>query len=294
MAPSVCILDGPTGTELARRGVATPAPVWSAEALRTAPDVLAAIHDDYVQAGATVHTAATFRTRRRAAGDDWTTLTDAAVALLRSRLPPGAVLAGSIAPLEDCYRPDLSPPSPGPEHAELAERLVLNGVDMLLCETFPHVGEGLAATAAACGRGVPVWTSFSAGYRGDLLTPAQVADGARAAVDLGAEAVLVNCVPATHTLPFVEALVAAVGDRVAVGAYANAGPEHGGLGWGRGAEGAHQYVRLAESWVSAGATLIGGCCGTEPATIAALVDRFGRGALHTSTHVGRTGEKGGP
>lgn len=289
----VCILDGPVGTELARRGVATPPPLWSAGAIDAAPDVLAAIHRAYVDAGADVHTAATFRTRRRAAGDAWERLTRSAVRIAREQLPSDTVLAGSIAPLEDCYRPDLSPRSPGSEHAELAACLVDAGCDLLLCETFPHVGEGLAATRAASGRGVPVWTAFTAGFRGDLLTPKQVGEAARAAVDLGASAVLVNCVPAGQTLAFVCALVTAVGTQVPVGAYANAGPQSGGLGWGRGAEGATRYCELAEQWVDAGASLIGGCCGTEPATIAALRARWPR-ALHTSTHVRALGDKNHP
>jgi S-methylmethionine-dependent homocysteine/selenocysteine methylase len=59
------VLDGPLGTVLVRRGVALPAPGWSAHALDVAPDVVAAIHRDYVAAGATVHTTNTFRTKRR-------------------------------------------------------------------------------------------------------------------------------------------------------------------------------------------------------------------------------------
>lgn len=270
--------------------------MWSAAAIDRRPDVLAAIHADYAAAGADVHTAATFRTRRRAAGSDWQRLTRRAVHLAREALGPGGVLAGSIAPLEDCYHPERSPTDPGPEHAELAAELVAAGCDLLLCETFPHVGEALAATEAAAGRTLPVWTALTAGYRGDLLTPAEVAHGAREAVARGAVAVLVNCVPAEQTLRFVDALAGAVGGRVPFGAYANAGSADAGLGWGRGAAGADRYVALAETWVDAGATLIGGCCGTEPATIRALRARWPRSlaALHTSTHVGRKPETDAP
>ena len=77
------LLDGPTGTELARHGVETPPPLWSAVAVDHAPDVLARIHADYAAAGAEVHTAATFRTQRRAAGGAWRRLTERAVALAR-------------------------------------------------------------------------------------------------------------------------------------------------------------------------------------------------------------------
>src|SRR5262245_32300435 len=107
-------LDGPVGTELAARGVATPAPLWSAWALVHAPDVLAAIHRDYVAAGATVHTANTFRTKRRSAPENWEALARKAVSVARAEAPVGQRVAGSIAPLEDCYRPDLSPVDPRP------------------------------------------------------------------------------------------------------------------------------------------------------------------------------------
>jgi homocysteine S-methyltransferase len=36
------------------------------------------------------------------------------------------------------------------------------------------------------------------------------------------------------------------------------------------------YVTAAKTWVSAGATIIGGCCRTTPATIAALVATFSK------------------
>ena len=45
------ILDGATGTELERRGVATRLPLWSAGALDSHPDLVREIHADYVAAG---------------------------------------------------------------------------------------------------------------------------------------------------------------------------------------------------------------------------------------------------
>ncbi len=269
---AVTILDGPLGTELSARGIATPAPLWSAAALTTAPEQVAAIHAAYARAGATVHTADTFRTTARAAGPQWRELVDRAVALARSAIPPHHRLAGSIAPLEDCYSPHLSPPAPGPEHAALAQALHAAGCDVLLCETFPHIGEGLAAVEAAVATGAEVWASFTAGYKADLLTPAQILAGARQAVDRGAAAVLVNCIPAQQTLRYVAPL-AELG--VPFGAYANAGHPSEGLGWCSDDDGAERYADLAGQWIAAGATLIGSCCGTGPHTIAALARRYG-------------------
>src|SRR6185437_377012 len=266
----ITLLDGPLGTELAARGVPTPAPAWSAFALDHALAVVSAIHRDYASAGATVHTANTFRTKRRQLGDRWEALAARAVALAREAVPAGHRVAGSIAPLEDCYRPDLSPEDPRPEHRALARALAALSVDLLLCETFPHVGEALVAVDEAVATGIETWVSFTAGPDGALLTPAEMEAGAREAVRRGAAAVLVNCTAATRTLPYVERLAGA-GARF--GAYANAGTPEEGLGWTEAPD-AERYAALAEAWVRAGATMVGGCCGTGPAHIRALAERW--------------------
>ncbi|HMQ16286.1 MAG TPA: homocysteine S-methyltransferase family protein, partial [Phycisphaerae bacterium] len=59
------VLDGATGTELTRRGVPTPLPLWSAGAIDSHPDVLRGTHRDYIEAGARIIVANTFRTNVR-------------------------------------------------------------------------------------------------------------------------------------------------------------------------------------------------------------------------------------
>jgi S-methylmethionine-dependent homocysteine/selenocysteine methylase len=264
------LLDGAVGTELWKRGVSTKGPLWSANAIDGAPEILSAVHRDYAAAGATVHTAATFRTKRRSAGDDWLRLTAAAVRIARDAVPRAHLVAGSVAPLEDCYRPDFAPRDRtllAREHGEMARALADAGVDLLLGETLADPDEALAVTEACVATGLETWIALTAGPDADLLTPAALADAARRCAGAGARAVLVNCVPAAKTLSYVEAL-AALG--VPFGAYANAGGMNEGIGWGAGAEGAARYAELARTWIAAGATLVGGCCGTDPAHIAAL------------------------
>lgn len=268
------LLDGPMGTELAARGVPTPAPLWSAGANETHPDVVAEIHREYAAAGAVVHTANTFRTKRRQAGDRWEILARRAVEIARASILPSHRLAGSIAPLEDCYRPDLSPPEAvaRAEHRELSRALQVFGVDLLLCETFPHVGEALIAVEEAVATGLETWVAFTAGPRADLLTPSDMYEGALLAIQRGARAVLVNCVPASKTLPFVEALASAGS---AFGAYANAGAIEEGLGFEFARDDAPSiYLDYAREWVRVGASIVGGCCGTGPAHIQALTKAF--------------------
>lgn len=268
---SIRILDGPVGTLLIERGVPCPEPAWSAHAVENAPETVRAVHTEYAKAGACIHTAATFRTRFEAVGARWSALTETAVRLARESARPGDLVAGSLAPVADCYRPDLSPPDAAIRHRQLAERLQAVGADIILVETFPHVDEALAALAAARATGLPVWISFTAGPNADLLTPDAIRRGANAAVELGAEAVLVNCIPAIKTLAFVRALN---GLPVPFGAYANAGSPSDQIGWQIDADGPRLYADLAEQWVEAGATILGGCCGTRPAHIAELRRRF--------------------
>ena len=267
--PTFTLLDGPVGTELAARGVPTPAPLWSAAALETAPAVVSQIHRDYAAAGATVHTAATFRTQRRAAPERWEELLRRAVALTRAAVPAGNRIAGSMAPLGDCYRPEESPADPRPEHRELARALAAAGADLLLCETFPHVGEALCAVEEAVATGLDTWVSFTAGPDANLLTPREVEHGAREAVRRGARAVLVNCIPADRTLPYV-AVLAGLG--VPFGAYANAGPP--GNDWD-GAPRAPTQGAPTPSSRPAGSrreNVDGSCCGTGPEHIQAVAE----------------------
>jgi S-methylmethionine-dependent homocysteine/selenocysteine methylase len=264
------LLDGPMGTELARRGVPLPLPEWSASAIDAAPQAIAAIHRDYVAAGATVHTANTFRCRRRAVGERWADMTRRAVQLARANVPEGHRVAGSIAPVEDCYRPDLSPGEAAyAEHLEMAEVLAAEGADLLLCETFPDPVEARVAVRAAVTTGLETWVALTAGPDGTLMAPGALAAAARACVDAGARAVLVNCLAARRTLGYVTEL-AALG--VPFGAYANAGALDEGLGWDAADDprAAETYAGLAATWAASGATLLGGCCGTGPAHIRRL------------------------
>jgi S-methylmethionine-dependent homocysteine/selenocysteine methylase len=255
------------GSELTRRGLDTSLPLWSARALLSAPGVVRDVHAAYARAGATHHRTNTFRARRRTAGDRWEALARLAVRLAREAAPSGVVL-GSVGPLEDCYRPDLAPPDDVArrEHEELARVLVDEGVDLLICETFASPREAAIAAAACARTGKETWVSLTAGPSGDLLTPSAMRDAARACVGEGASAVLVNCVAASRTLPWLEA-IAAAHDRF--GAYANASA------WNEPPIDEDAYLVHARTWVAAGAFAVGGCCGTSEAVVRSLAAAFG-------------------
>ncbi len=286
------ILDGATGTELDRRGVDISLPLWSARALLTAPDALAEVHGAYLQAGADVLTANTFRTHARSLakeglGERAAELTEAAVRIAREACEqwrPGAIVLGSAAPLEDCYRPDLVPDEAScrAEHSAHAKHLMDAGADGLLIETMNSLREARAAIEAARdaapGRWLACFCVRSEGPPGVLLSGEPLAP---LLDELGdAVAVGVNCVAAPAVLPQVRHLRAAVPSPVRVAAYANVGRADEAGNWIiTDATAPETYAAYAASWIDAGASVVGGCCGTTPATIQALRQKKEPGSI---------------
>lgn len=266
------VLDGPVGTELALRGVPTPPPAWSAAGLDH-PDVLASIHADYAAAGATVHTACTFRTQPRVC-PDFRERARLAVAIARGAVPSSHRVAGSLAPIADCYRADLAPPlgEARPLHRALAAALAEAGVDLVLCEAFPRADELAVAVEEVARLGVLAWASLTAGPDAALLSPAELAAGARIARAAGAEVVLVNCVDVARIEPYVEALAESGGP---FGVYANAGlvgEAAASASDERRAAVARAFERVAARAADLGASVVGACCGARPSHVRAIAE----------------------
>jgi S-methylmethionine-dependent homocysteine/selenocysteine methylase len=287
------VLDGATGTELERRGVATRLPLWSAGALDSDPDLVRQIHADYVACGVDAITANTFRTQRRTlahAGmaDRAEELTRRAVALARSAAGDRASFAqraegerrpsvwvfGSNPTLEDCYHPERVPDAEtlAREHAEHARHLAAAGVDAILVETMNTQREAAAALRAAREVGAPALASFVCWDGARLLSGEPLADALRLAADEDACAVLVNCLPASNADHCLDALAA---QPLPFGIYPNLGEPEDELGFRRSEELApERFGELAAGWAARGARVLGGCCGTTPAHLAALVARI--------------------
>jgi S-methylmethionine-dependent homocysteine/selenocysteine methylase len=278
------VLDGAMGTELRHRGVDTGLPLWSANALLTAPDTVRFLHEEYILAGAAIITTNTFRTTRRTfrrAGlpDRSAETTSMAVALARQARgthPDSSVLiAGSIAPLEDCYHPERVPPEEElqREHGEHAERLAAAGVDFLLLETMGTVREARAAAEAARATGKEFVVSFICSQNGNLLGGESLNDAVKAIAPLSPAGFSLNCMSPKLIGPALRNLSSAVSSLggstpIPLGVYANVGKEGADLD----AEfvvdvDEDAYGVFARGWYRAGYTIIGGCCGTTPGHI---------------------------
>ena len=280
--PEPILLDGATGTELARRGVDTGLPLWSANALLTDEGVrlLQQIHADYLAAGAEIITANTFRTHVRALapsgnGHRALELTQRAVEIARKAIAeaPGdkpCFVAGSISTLEDCYRPDMVPPKDEcrTEHSERIHHLVQCGVDLLLLETFNTIREAVVAAKLATIPGTPVIVSFVPDSTGRILSGETFTEAAHQLLPLGIVALGVNCGPTPNLAASLEELRAACGPDFPLIAYGNIGYADEKIGWiNTDAENPVAYCQYAAGWP---VKIVGGCCGTTPAHIAKL------------------------
>jgi S-methylmethionine-dependent homocysteine/selenocysteine methylase len=294
MRGEVVLLDGAVGSELVRRGVR-----WRWHGLRTNADEVRALHEEYLAAGAEVIRTNTFQLNHRTYLNVFrnrdhmrhigapsletraTELLKRAVVLAqeaRARAGREAAIAGVMAPLEHCFRPDLAPPADQArrEHGEIAATLAAAGVDLLLLESMNTIGEACAAAEAARSTGLAVWASFVLGPEGDILSGESLADGVRALEARGVELVAVNCAPPDDVTTAVARVRAATTGPI--GAWAHIGkfdppswkfefhPQFTQTeDWPPA-----RYAERARAWRAAGAQLLGGCCGTTPHHIRAL------------------------
>jgi S-methylmethionine-dependent homocysteine/selenocysteine methylase len=279
------------GRELWFRGVEILPTIWSANALLVAPDVVRDIHRDYIAAGADVITTNTYGVVRHELAREGIEhrlreLNELAGQLaVEAREGAGREvwIAGSLPPQNASYRPDLvlAPETLEPRYREQAE-ILAPYVDLFICETMSSAAEAVSAATPACATGKPVWVSYTLheDRSGRLRSGESIAEAVRALDGLPVTGILANCCAPesiTAAMPELRATGATV-----FGGYANtftpvpetwtidgSEPSDGFLGLRDDLEPA-AYRDHAQDWLAAGATLIGGCCGTRPAHIALL------------------------
>ncbi|HEY2797390.1 MAG TPA: homocysteine S-methyltransferase family protein [Thermoanaerobaculia bacterium] len=291
------LLDAAMGTELQRRDADTTLPLWSARALLTDPELVWTIHSDEAASGAEILTANTFRTHARTlakaqVGERAAELSALAIRLAHqaasqrdaslrdtslrdTSLRGGEIfVAGSLSPLEDCYRPDLAPDtgSMEREHASQARFLADAGVDLILAETHNSIREARAAAEAAKATGLPFVVSLVTDGKGRLLSGEPIADAASTLAALSPDALGINCVPAASLSVDLAVLAASTsGSGIPLAAYGNLGLPAEGPGWAfTDALEPDAYAEAARGWIERGARIVGGCCGTTPAHTRAL------------------------
>ena len=291
------VLDGGLATELEARAADLSGPLWSARLLLEDSQLIRAVHDAYLEAGADCIVTATYQatlpgleahglSRERArdvmasavrlaidARDAFWKLHDNRTNRMRPFVaasvgPYGAFLANG-AEYTGVY--DVDDRGVYRFHANRFRLLAGAGADLLACETIPSRGETLALlrlfreTPEAEG-----WISWSCRDGRHLRDGTPICDMAALANGTpGVLAVGVNCTYPLHVTELIHQVADATDLPIVV--YPNAGEDFDPVTkqW-VGAANRPDLPALAAEWIEAGARMVGGCCRTTPKDIAAM------------------------
>jgi methionine synthase I (cobalamin-dependent) len=272
LARGPVVFDGAMTTMLRAAGWPADRPVELATV--EAPDRVRSIHDGYRQAGAEVLTANTFgahglRLEVLALADRVEELCAAAIGLARERAGDDGYVAASIGPPGEPIFP-LGDTSYRVAVAAYRRQLAAcraAGADLFVLETFTDLLEVQAALTAAREAGAaPVAVSMTLEpdrLAAGLVSPEALADVAAA---LGAALVGLNCMPPPQTAAALERLVGRA--RLPVFAQPSAGPPSAEGGFPLGPDDFAAWAPALARLAPAG---LGGCCGTTPAHLDAVV-----------------------
>jgi homocysteine S-methyltransferase len=146
---------------------------------------------------------------------------------------------------------------------------VARGADLVACETIPSLVEALAL--ARCLQS-PGWISFSLRDGGHTAAGDDLTACARALSSFAeVVAIGINCCQPDLVAEALARLAAGT-DRPLV-AYPNSGERYDAHAWCGNTIAPEAFAQRVDTWVRAGARLVGGCCRTGPAHVAAIARR---------------------
>lgn len=288
----ILYLDGATGSNLVKAGM--PSGVCPEQWILEHRDVMLKLQKDYVQAGTNILYAPTFTANRVKLAEyhlekNMSAMIHELVAISREAAAssPGhtVLVAGDLTMTGEQLKPmgkmELE------ELIDIYKEQILSmvdaGVDLLVVETMMSLAETRAALIAAkevCDLPVIATLTFEADGRTLFGTDAKTA--AIVLESLGASAIGANCSTGPAQM---ESIISdmVTHTRIPVIAKPNAGlpflDENGNTCYNMEAE---EFTEEMEVLVNAGATILGGCCGTTPEFIRQIHDRFGTEAKVTA------------
>lgn len=269
------ILDGATGSNLQKMGM--PRGCCSEEWILANPEKLVALQRQYVEAGSDIIYAPTFQAQpialERVGLARQTEAVNAHLAALSRSVSPDVLVAGDITTLAtftDSYDEanfDLLVEN----YRRQIRGLIDGGVDLLVGETllYPLEAEAIFTAAELEGAGASMF-SFTMQPDGALFSGRDVGPVLRSLQDAGAAAVGFNCVAADLFTP---ALVSKLRRYVSIPLLCkpNAGnPVIGEDNQAHYPMGPEEFASIVKDCKAMGACVLGGCCGSTPAHIAAV------------------------
>ena len=279
LANGLMITDGAWGTELQARGLPPGAipDTWNL----SHPEKVEEVARAYAEAGSQIILTNTFRANAIAMpGQDLDAINRAGVAISR-RAAGQALVFASIGPTgKMLLSGEVSPEAVTAAFTAQAQSLAAAGADALLVETMSDIEEATLAVKAARLTGLPVLVSFAfdSGKNKDRTMMGATPEAVAAAmVEAGADAVGANCgVGVELSVGICRRLHAACDLPIWI-------KPNAGLPTMEGS--AIHYATSAEFFAShfnalseAGASFLGGCCGSTPEFIRALVSARGEPA----------------
>jgi 5-methyltetrahydrofolate--homocysteine methyltransferase len=277
-APVIC--DGGWGTELQAVGLA-PGEIPDGWNLRF-PERVKRVASRYVDAGSRVILTNTFQANRVALeraglGDSLAIINRAGVILSRAAARDEAHVFASVGPTGKLLADGSI--SETEVHAAFKEQtsiLAEAGAEAIVLETFSDLGEITIAVAAAREAGLPVIGSmvYDSGKQHDrTMMGTTPEDAAHALEQAGVTVIGANCGTGIEdVIPVCERLRAATS--LPIWIKPNAGLPEMADGHVVYRQSAEDFALHARALRKAGASFIGGCCGTTPQFIRALSDVF--------------------
>ena len=272
LAQGPLLLDGATGSNLMKAGM--PKGVCAETWILDHPQAILDLQRAYVAAGSQVLLAPTFTAGRiylsqHGLEGELKGLNRCLVALSREAAQGKAWVAGDMTTMG---RADVPYETMLEYYHEQAQALAEAGVDLILCETLMGHDEAMAALEGCrmAAEELPVCCSFSVTADGMLYFGGSVYEAAPQVAEFGADAVGINCSVGPDQL---ESVVRTLRESLTVPVIAkpNAGmPEIDDQGNAHYSMHAADFGRHMAALHRAGASILGGCCGTEPPYIAAL------------------------
>ncbi len=269
------ILDGAMGTQLQLRGL-QPGEIpelWNL----TRPDDIRAVHEAYLAAGSNLSYANTFGANPAKYHGDapLAEVIRAGVTIAKEVAAKyGARVALDVGPTGRLLKPagDFAFDAAYEAFAEEIRIGADAGADVIVLETFADTYELKAALLAAKeNANLPIYATVALSADGKLLTGADVKTVAALFNALKPDAVGFNCgLGPDQLLPFVRELAGLTSLPIIV--KANAGLPKVVNGETVFTVGPEAFARDLAACTEAGATILGGCCGTTPAHIAAAAE----------------------
>ncbi|HMM22592.1 MAG TPA: homocysteine S-methyltransferase family protein [Selenomonadales bacterium] len=269
------LFDGAMGTMLHQSGLPTGAcpEGWNL----TNPAAITSIHRRYVESGADIIETNTFggsriKLQNYGLEDQVNEINRAAVRIAKAACGPSTKVAGSVGPTGQLIAPlgELAFEDAYRAFYEQISALAGGGADLIIIETIIDIQEMRAALLAAkAASSLPVICQLSFGADGRTVTGTDPRTAAIVLEAMGADIVGANCsLGPAQLVDIVSALAKACSKPVSV--QPNAGMprlENGQTVFPMGPE---ELAAWALKLIQAGATYIGGCCGTTPDHIKAV------------------------